>query len=146
MQKVIKLIIIFTLCVLSFKVRAQNDSSGFSKVYFICNFGNTPGIDNYNIFIDSTFKCKLNERRYSIHEVQSGIHNFSIRFAGKRKPKRNIEKTIINIASGKIYYILLMKRFDTFLTYIYCQEITENTANTIISQLELDKSCGSVKQ
>jgi hypothetical protein len=121
-------------------VFAQNDSATTGKVYFMRKNGFVGSGAGYNVFIDSAFVCKLNEKRYSVHDVAAGNHSFSVQFGG-RKSKSVAEKISVDIESGKTYYIELIFQSSMFFNNIYCQEVTVNSAKTILPSLKEDKNC-----
>jgi hypothetical protein len=70
-----------------------------------------------------------------VHEIDSGEHEFFVQYSGN-SPKGDAERITINIESGKSYYILLIQKEGAFTNNIYCQEVTENSAATILSSLK----------
>ena len=86
------------------------------KVYFMRSTGfsaYTPS--GYSAFIDDELACKLNNKRFSIHEVDPGEHEFSVQFSGKRS-RDNAERIDIKIEEGKTYYIQMIHQIGFFRT------------------------------
>src|SRR4051794_5434466 len=106
--------ICFLIFLKSSVIFAQNDSVTTGKVYLMRKTGFVGSGAGFNVFIDSVFVCKLNEKRYSIHDVATGNHSFSVQFGG-RKSKTVAEKISIDIESGKIYYIELIFQNSMFI-------------------------------
>ena len=132
-----------------FKINYQNGTSEVynqeiktnnAKIYFIRDTGFNGSATGFKTFIDDKFACRLNNKKYSIHEVNPGKHYVSVQFSGK-KSKESAEKLEINTESGKIYYIQIMFKTGFFANDTYCSEITENTAKPILKILEQDNDC-----
>ena len=132
-----------------FKINYQNGTSEVynqeiktnnAKIYFIRDTGFNGSATGFKTFIDDKFACRLNNKKYSIHEVNPGKHYVSVQFSGK-KSKESAEKLEINTESGKIYYIQIMFKIGFFANDTYCSEITENTAKPILKILEQDNDC-----
>lgn len=132
-----------------FKINYQNGTSEVynqetktnnAKIYFIRDTGFNGSATGFKTFIDDKFACRLNNKKYSIHEVSPGKHYVSVQFSGK-KSKESAEKLEINTESGKIYYIQIMFKTGFFANDTYCSEITENTAKPILKILEQDNDC-----
>jgi hypothetical protein len=136
------ILLIGVCCIFFLNTKAQTDSSNTASVYFMRTIGDRASMGALNVFIDTIFECKLNEKRYSIHNVSSGTHTFSVQVAGKKSNKK-IEKISIDLKPGKTYYIQLAVQYATFVNYFYCQEVTLNTANLVLPKLKEDKNCGN---
>lgn len=110
------------------------------KVYFIRSTGLAGSAGPFTAFIDDQLVCKLNNKRYSIHEVAAGEHNFSVQFTGK-KSKEKAERITIEVEAGKTYYIQLIFQAGMLKNNVYCQEVTASSAKTVLSACEEDKKC-----
>ncbi len=110
-----------------------------AKVYFMRSTGFTGSAQGFTVFIDDNIVCKLNNKKYSVHEVAPGTHRFSVQFAGKNA-KEKAERIEITTEAGKTYYIQLIFQSGLLKNNIYCQEVTENSAKTMLGNLKED-SC-----
>lgn len=142
-----KKVIFFSLVIMisgSLYGQNQNESPDSTKqngkVYFMRSTGFSGSAQGYTVFIDDIVVCKLNNKRYAIHEVARGTHRFSVQFAGKSS-KEKAERIEINIEAGKTYYIQLVSQSGLLKNNLYCQEVTENSARTVLSNLKEDKNC-----
>ncbi|MEP7319629.1 MAG: DUF2846 domain-containing protein [Panacibacter sp.] len=115
------------------------DTANAGIVYFMRSTGFVGAAAGFNVFVDSSFVCRLNEKRYSVHYVPAGTHTFSAQFAGK-KSKKVAEKVPIEIEKGHTYYIQLVFQNGAFVNNIYCQEVTKNSANLIMPSLKEDRN------
>jgi len=122
------------------KSETINTASEKAKVYFIRSTGFAGSLSAFTAFIDKKLVCKLNNKKYSIHEVDPGDHTFTVQFAGKSAKKR-AEPISINLEGGKTYYIQMIFQTGAFKNNLYCQEVTENSAKTIMDQCEQDTKC-----
>ena len=140
-----KLIIIVLAALASQSIYGQNsggtgDSTQMGKVYFLRSTGFQGSAQGFTVFIDDQVVCKLNNKRYSIHDLTPGNHNFSVQFAGK-KSKEKAERVEILVEAGKMYYIQLIFQPGLLKNNLYCQEVTQNSANKVLPGLEEDKKC-----
>jgi hypothetical protein len=141
-----KILFYFLLLSVSNSMFAQSASNSADsimqtgRVYFMRSTGFNGSAVAFTVFIDDTIVCRLNNKRYSIHEVKPGTHIFSAQFAGK-KSKEKAERIEISIEAGKIYYIQLIFQGGAFANNLYCQEVTENSAKKVLPELEEDKKC-----
>ena len=112
----------------------------FGKVYFIRSTGFQGSAAAFTAFIDNQLVCKLNNKRYSIHEVPVGEHTFTVQFGGKQS-KAKAEPIVINVEEGKSYYVQMIFQTGALKNNLYCQEVTENSANTIMVNCVEDTKC-----
>lgn len=95
----------------------------------------------YRVFIDDTLVCKLNNHRYSVHEVEPGKHKFSAQQWSKKSTNKSNVLTI-DIEPKKNYYVQLYFYPNEFSNRLmYCLEITEDSAFMIIPALHQDEKC-----
>ena len=134
---------IFFILMIHSQVSAQD---GYGKVYFmrLPREGRRALLEealNYcNVFIDSSFICKLDERRYFAINVPAGKHVFAMQLRGK-KIKNSSKDIVVTIENGKTYYIQLVYTMYPKLTDMYCKLLAEDLANMILPDLKIDKSC-----
>jgi len=109
-------------------------------VYFLRDTGNDGSAWAFRVFVDDHLICKLNNKRFSVHNIKAGEHVFFVQYTGNN-PKNEAEKIRIDIQPGKTYYIALIQKKRAFTENIYCQEITENSAKILMPSLKEDKKC-----
>lgn len=110
------------------------------KIYFLRSTGFQGSASAFKTFIDGEFVCKLNNKKYSVHEVPVGKHECSVQFGGK-KSKEKAEKFEVQVEAGKSTYVELVFETGLFINNIYCQEVTENTAINKMEKMEEDTKC-----
>jgi len=141
MSKFLSLLIFISA---SISMNGQNDTVNSSmqmgKVYFLRSTGFSGSAQGFTVFIDDIEVCKLNNKKFSIHDVPAGNHRFSVQFAGK-KSKEKAERIEINVEAGKTYYIQLIFQTGFVKNNLYCQEVTENSAKTMMDKLSEDVKC-----
>jgi len=137
MKKILSLILIF--CSLSFNAQ-ENQNENSVDIYFIRTTGFAGSASAFKTFIDTTFVCKLNNNKYSIHHVKPGMHTFSVQFGGK-KIKEKTEKFELLTEPNKKYYIEVMFETGLFINNTYCKEITETSAKRKMEKLIEDNEC-----
>lgn len=129
--------LLFALAIVSVSTFAQSQDTG--KIYFIRSTGYNWG-GAYKAFIDEKMVCNVQNKRYSIHEVKTGEHRVAVQFAGKEY-KANDEPVIIKVEAGKSYFVEMAIRRGFAKSDLYCQEVTEGTAKTLMKGLKEDESC-----
>lgn len=144
MKHLNKNLILMLLMLLSFTsfVKAQDkiNTPETGKIYFLRLTGFAGSATAFKTFIDEKFVCKLNNKKYSIHEVPIGKHRCSVQFGGT-KSKEKAEKFEVNVEPGKITYVQLVFEMGAFINNIYCEEVTENTAKMKMEKMEEDTKC-----
>ncbi|MEZ7500254.1 DUF2846 domain-containing protein [Flavobacterium sp. Arc3] len=110
------------------------------KIYFLRSTGFAGSAAAFKTFIDGEFVCKLNNKKYSVHEVSVGSHECSVQFGGK-KSKDKAEKFEVKVEPGKITYVQLVFETGVLVNNIYCEEVTENTAKQKMTKMEEDAKC-----
>lgn len=131
-----KLLSIFLVLVISNSLSAQGQNG---KVYFIRSEGFQAPAAAFNIFIDQKFVGRLNNKKFSIHDIKPGKHTFSIRFAGK-KPSEKAEKIVEEIEAGKTYYIRVNFQHSFFKNKLHFKEVKEEDAKKMLPGLKEIKS------
>ena len=138
------LILVFTLFLASFSSSAQEDTTvnttQTGTICFIRSTGFVGSASAFKTFIDEQFVCKLNNKKYSYHEVPVGMHQCSVQFGGK-KSKEKAEKFEVEVTAGKITYVQVVFETGAFINNVYCEEVTENTAARKMENLQEDTKC-----
>jgi hypothetical protein len=132
--KIVPFILFFFISFSS--VKAQETA----KVYFIRSTGFQGSAVAFTAFIDQQLVCKLNNKKYSIHELTTGEHVFTVQFAGKTA-KEKAEPIKINVEAGKTYYIQMVFQTGYLKNNLYCQEVTESSAKTVLVNCVEDTKC-----
>ena len=132
----------FLVCLIAVSfVNAQDTTKeATGKIYFLRSTGIQLYDGSFKTFIDGEIVCKLNNKKYSIHEVPVGKHECSVQFGGKVL-KSSARKFEVEVAQGKTTYITVVFENGFFTSNIYCEEITENTALEKMQKMQEDTSC-----
>ena len=139
MKKIIFALLV-SLIVTSFATAQDKENVETGKIYFLRSTGFQGSAVAFKTFIDGEFVCKLNNKKYSIHEVPVGKHECSVQFGGKTS-KEKAEKFEVQVEPGKITYVQLVFETGLFINNIYCEEVTENTAKKKMEILVEDTKC-----
>ena len=91
-----------------------------ANIYFIRSTGYNGSLTAFTAFIDKQLVCKLNNKKYSIHQVEPGEHSFTVQFAGT-EAKEKAEPITINVEAGKTYYIQMLFQPGFWANNLYCQ-------------------------
>jgi hypothetical protein len=112
-------------------------------VYFIRGKEHYGSATAFSAIIDEKRISKLNYRKYSVHEVTSGPHDFKAQFKGK-KGKQKAEVARIDIEAGGKYYIQMVMESSYLSNDLIAQEITRNSALHLIEddKIEPDPNSG----
>ena len=139
-----KILSVFFVILVSNSLYAQNtngsqDQNG--KVYFMRSDGFQPPAAAFTVFIDGTIVGRLNNKRFSIHDVKPGTHTFSSQFAGKKSMEK-AEKVKIQIEAGKTYYVQAIFKHGVgiFMNKMHCKEVNENSAKKLLPSLKQVKN------
>ena len=93
------ILFVFSLFLASSSQYGHNQNG---KVYFIRSEGLQAPAAAFNLFIDQKMIGKLNNKRFSMHDVNAGKHVFSTRFVGK-KPSEKAEKIEMQIERNFVF-------------------------------------------
>jgi hypothetical protein len=138
-RTIMLLIITFSF---SFSVNAQEtENKETGKICFLRSTGLTSSGYGFKMFIDDKFVCKLNNKKYSVHEVAVGKHNCFIK-GGRKKPDGTAEKFEIQVDAGKITYVQLILKIR-FLrgSDIYFELVPEDLTKKKIEKMTEDTKC-----
>jgi len=121
----------------------NSSESKVGLVYFLRGKGMAGSATAFSAIIDEDRVCKLNNRRYSVHEVSPGMHKFKAQFAGK-KGKKKAEIAEIEIEAGETYYIQMVMQASFWVNDVSPVEITRNSALRLLreDEIKLDPNCG----
>ena len=132
-----KILSVFFVILVSNSLFAQNTNG---KVYFLRSDGFPPLAGAYNVFIDDALVCKINNKRFSIHNVTPGAHVVSSQILGN-KPGKKVDKDKKQIEAGKTYYIQVFYKHGLFFNKLKTKEIDEDSAKKLLSNLKEVKNC-----
>ncbi|MBC5862987.1 DUF2846 domain-containing protein [Flavobacterium turcicum] len=118
----------------------ETSTSETGKIYFLRSTGFQGSAVAFKTFIDGEFVCKLNNKKYSIHEVPVGKHECSVQFGGKVS-KEKAEKFVIDVQPGKTVYVQIVFESGILINNVYCEEVTENTATSKMQNMKEDTEC-----
>ncbi len=126
------ILFVFSLFLASSSQYGHNQNG---KVYFIRSEGLQAPAAAFNLFIDQKMIGKLNNKRFSMHDVNAGKHVFSTRFVGK-KPSEKAEKIEMQIEEGKTYYVQVEFKHGLFKNKLHFKEMQEEDAKKMLSGLK----------
>ena len=138
-----KILSVFFVMLVSSSLYAQNSNGSqgqTGKVYFIRSDGFPPVAMAYNVFIDDARVCRINNQRFSIHNVTPGAHVVSSQILGN-KPGKKVDKDKKQIEAGKTYYIQVYYKHGLFSNKLKTKEIDEDSAKKLLSKLKEVKNC-----
>jgi len=115
--------------------------SGTAKVYLIREGMHEGSAAASSIFIADSLLCKLNNKRYSIHDVAPGTYTFHAQWGGKKPNKDKRGDIVITLEEGKTYYIKFNSVAKAFNGYVGLIEVTENTFKNLEASLKVDDKC-----
>lgn len=125
----------------AFSIKAQESNTNETgKIYFLRSTGFQGSAQAFKVFIDEQFVCKLNNKRYSIHEVAPGKHICSVQFGGK-KSKEKAEKFEVTVEPGQSVYLNVVFETGILINNTYCEEITKTTASRKMENMKEDVKC-----
>jgi hypothetical protein len=120
---------------------ALKAQSTTSTVYFIRERAYEGSLAAYFAYMDDEMLCKINNKKFSIHEVPSGAHVFGVQYSGGKPNNKTEGKVSITLEPGKTYYFKVNPVTRAFGGYLGLVEVTENTFNTLKPGLTQDTEC-----
>ena len=131
--------ILVSLVVTSFVSAQYKENLQTGKIYFLRSTGLPASGNGFKMFIDDKFVCKLNNKKYSVHEVAVGKHNCFVK-EKKKESGESAEK--FEVEAGKITYGQLICEVGLFKSYrLYCEEVAEDLAKKKIEKMSEDTKC-----
>jgi hypothetical protein len=115
--------------------------SGSAKLFLIREGMHEGSAVSCSIFKDEELLCKLNNKRYSIHDVAPGKYIFHTQWGGNKPNKDKRGDIEMTIEEGKTYYIKFNSVAKAFNGYVGLLEVTETSFKTIEPMLKLDDKC-----
>lgn len=128
------LLLLFLISVSAF---AQQEPSAKAKVYFIHSNKFDGFSTPFDISVDEQQVCRLNNKHYSVHEIEPGNHTFKANYS-LMHVKNGIQGISFLTEPGKTYYVQVIYQRGVFTSKVICSEITENTAKVILPSLKVD--------
>ncbi len=119
---------------------AQADSGVNAKVYVFRSTGYPQSGVNFRVVINDELTCKIGNKRYALLDVKTGVQTFYITTWDNptKKKKLGLE---VSLEAGKNYYLNMRVTTQGFETKIFFEEITYNSAQLLIEELEQDIDC-----
>lgn len=133
-------LIIGILFLLGFSTAALAQS-GTARVFLIREGMHEGSVVSCSIFKDEELLCKLNNKRYSVHDIAPGKYTFHTQWGGNKPNKDKRGDLVITLEEGKTYYIKFNSVSKAFNGYVGLIEVTENTYKTLEQMLKLDDKC-----
>ena len=118
----------------------QNTNQPKSMVYFLRKSGYAGSMTGYEVFIDEKSICKLNNNKFIIREINSGVHTFSVQFFGSRS-KAKAEKLEIKMEPDKTYYVQVTQGGKVMAGDTWCIQLNEQEGRALLSKLKKDDDC-----
>ena len=137
-----KILFTILICLIFSSVIIAQDKKnvGMGKIYFLRSTGFAGSALSMKTFIDRAFVCKLNNKKYSIHEVTAGKHKCSAQFGKKKYNKAAVEIEVF-VEPGKITYVQLLYKIQFLEDNIYCGELNEIEAKIKMENMNQDTKC-----
>lgn len=124
-------------------LKENSEDSDYGLVYFLRGKGHAGSASGFSALIDGERVCKLNNRRYSAHEVDPGYHEFKAQFGGKLG-KKKAEIAPIDIEAGETYYVQMVMQISFLSNDLTAVELTRGSALRLFrdDKLQIDLNCG----
>lgn len=137
MKKTQLLLFVMLLVAGSFSAFSQEKTG---KVVFIRYTGEQGALVNDKVYIDGKLTCKLKNNRFSSHDVPVGEHQLTTRSGGL--PAGKMDPLTITVVEGKTNYVELVTTTTGMgSAKLYCQEVTENSAQVLLKKVKQETDC-----
>jgi len=117
-------------------IQIEKETKG--EIIFIRDTGISGSAIAFRAFIDENLVSKINNKRFTKHTVEAGIHEFSTQFYGKKNKAKTLTSKI-NVEAGKTHYVLLVNKMGFWISKLYAVEITEASAKPWLGKIKEDK-------
>ncbi len=115
--------------------------SGTARVYLIREGMYEGSAVSCSIFKDEELLCKLNNKRYSVHDIAPGKYTFHAQWSGNKPGKDSRGDVVVTLEEGKTYYLKFNSVSRAFNGYVGMIEVTENTFKAVEGTLKVDDKC-----
>lgn len=112
----------------------------YATVYFMRETGYMGKAGAFKVFVDDTYICKISDKRYISTTVVPGKHSVSAQYYGTSL-KPGAEQLYFEAEADKTYYFVVTQVTHAMVNDIFCEEITENSANQKMKYLRADPDC-----
>ncbi|MCR9101816.1 MAG: DUF2846 domain-containing protein [bacterium] len=109
-------------------------------IYLMRKTGISGTVSAFNAFIDGELVCRLNNKKFSVHEVPAGEHIITVQFSGKNA-KDKAEPITVMVKPGQPVFVQMVLEARVVINNLYCLEITESSARPILRKLKEDSKC-----
>lgn len=123
-----------------FTTAQENEKIETGKICFLRSTGFSGSAAAFKTYIDGELVCRLNNKKFSLHEVKVGSHECYVQFGGL-KINEKAEKCKIFVELGKITYVQFFLENDILSFRIYGEEIAENIAVQKMKKMKEDIKC-----
>jgi len=115
-----------TIFIIALVASAMLAQAQTAKIIFIRNTGYNWG-GAFRVFIDDKAVCKIQNKRFSIHQVPVGQHTVSAQITSTSPNKKTKEEALtITVEDGKEYYVTLVLT-QGLVRNLFCEEVTATT-------------------
>lgn len=93
------------------------------------------------VFIDDNLVCRINNNKYSVHDVAPGKHRFTVQYYSKQSKDgkaQDFGSVEITVEPGKQYYIKTNLQTKGLITYAVLEEVTANSWEKVKDGIEQD--------
>lgn len=122
-------------------IRTGAAQSTSCKVFLVREGMHEGSAVSCSIFKEEELLCKLNNKRYSVHEINPGKYIFHAQWGGNKPNNDKRGDLTLTLEEGKTYYLKFNSVSKAFNGYVGLLEVTETTFKTLESLLKLDDKC-----
>lgn len=142
-MKTITIYIFFILIALSGRTECQEvTNEAPAEVYFLRDIGLQGKWIAFRIFSDDEMICKLNDNRFTVHQLSPDTKTLSVQFKGDKIKKKTIRQEV-ELESGKTYYFYVCIKQGKFLKNnrpILCP-VEKDEVEDFLKESKIDDKC-----
>ena len=140
-MKAITLVLLFSFTTLIGETYGQKVINEIpAEVYFIRATGAKAKQIAFRVFVDNKLACKINEKKYSVHQISSGKHEFSAQFKGSKIKKRTIMHDVV-LEADHTYYYHIKVEVSGLGNRPYLELLDREAGEIFVRKFELDNKC-----
>ncbi|MDA8693190.1 DUF2846 domain-containing protein [Saprospiraceae bacterium] len=140
-MKAITFFLLIILTTLSGRTECQETTGDApAEVYFIRAKSLQGAAIAYRIFADDEMICKLNNNRYTVHQLSPDTKTISVQFKGGKIKKKTI-RIDVELESEKTYYFGVCIKNGAFVNRPILCQAEKDEAEDFMKVSKLDDKC-----
>jgi hypothetical protein len=139
MKKIVITLLICFACNLQLTAQSDTTHPSSAQIYILRATGFGGSLVNFRSWVNDFVICKLANNHYSVHHIKPGTYTFYATSFDTYKMQQNGFE--MQVEAGKTYYLRMVIKKRMFDSFLYLQDITENSATSVLSKCKHQEDC-----